>query len=383
MRKFLLFFLVLSSTLLAKEKSGLLFVGFDAGEANIWVQVLKNWEGAPDAQVLVMSTASKVAKDAGLDHVIEIESLGITLNNQRLSELSSTDLEKIETLCASVLVTGMYSTPARQIAEVFAAKGSKVIAAWDNFSTYDKLPADLVANVEKIVRVADRILVPSHEIAHDLNERFHMDKAIAAGQPTLEMWEAKIAQVDRKAALSKTHFCPCAPILTYISGYEENGNGYHDSFVTFAHSLNMLKTPLQVIVQLHPRSDGSFEQKILADFTSQNPRFPRYFISNGKQLSTFESVAVSDLGVCQRSTVAIQALFAGKRFMHIDVPGTPFSHFAIEKQLIPQCLSSDEAALYISAHLKDPVNTAALYEQAGIPQKSTQIFRAMLNNLTH
>ncbi|MBS0603421.1 MAG: hypothetical protein JSS60_00115 [Verrucomicrobia bacterium] len=382
MKRFIFLFVALSSTLFAKEKSDLLFVGFDAGESNIWMQVLKSWEDAPDVQVLTMAAASKVVKDASLDHVIEIESLGLSCSaNQRLQEFSPEELQKLDVLSAPVLVTGMYSAPERQIAEAFAKKGSKVIGVWDNFSTYDKLPADLVANVAQIIAVAEAILVPSSEIAADLNARFKTDKAVAMGQPTLQMWEEKIAEVDRKKALAKTSFSSQLPILTYISGYEEKGNGYNDSFVLFARSLNALDKPAQVIVQLHPRSDGSFEKRILESFSSQNPDFPAFFISDGKQLSTIEAVALSDLGICHRSTVAIQALFAGKRFMHVDLPDTSFSHFAIEKGLIPQCLSVDTAAKYIAEHLRDPVQTAALYEEAGIPQSATQIFQGFLRDL--
>ena len=179
------------------------------------------------------------------------------------------------------------------------------------------------------MRASDTVLVPSQDIADDLNARFNSNKAIALGQPTLDVWKDKVAQVDKSAALAKTPFNNKKPILTYVSGYEEKGNGYIDSFILFAKSLNELKVSVQVIVQLHPRSDGKLEKELLDRFCSQTHH---YFISDGKQLSTYEAVALCDLGITHRSTVAIQALFAGKRFMHIDIPGTPFSHFAIEKK---------------------------------------------------
>ncbi len=374
MKRLFLFLLTLSSSLFAKEND-ILFVGFDAGETNIWVQVLKNWQEAPKSQVLTMATATKVVKEAEIKH-IAIEDLGVSCPaNQRLHELSRTDLEKIGRLSASTVVTGMYSTPERQIAELFHEKGSRVVAVWDNFSTYPKLPQDLVANVEKLVHVADVVLVPSHDIARDLNTRFHTDKAIALGQPTLDLWEEKIVHVDKTAALAKTPFKQEVPILTYIGGYEEKGNGYNDSFLMFVQSVESLNTPVQLIIQLHPRADGSFEKKVLE---SRKPQFPPYFISNGKQLSTFEAVALADLNICHRSTVAIQGLFAGKRFMHVDVPCTPFSHFAIEKKLIVQSLSSEDAAHYLIEHMHDRIDLSDLYQKAGIPSHATQAYRDFL-----
>src|ERR1700722_5748890 len=203
MLRTLLFFLLATSSSFASD---LLFVGFDTGETNIWIQVVKSWENSPSAQALTMATSSKVASAAGISH-ITVEQLGVSCPaNQRLYTLSSTDLKKIDQLSASTLVTGMYSTPQRQIAELFHQKGSCVVAIWDNFSTYDKLPQDLMANVEKIIHVADAVLVPSQEIANDLNTRFHMDKAIALGQPTLDLWEENVARVDKEAALKKIGF---------------------------------------------------------------------------------------------------------------------------------------------------------------------------------
>lgn len=380
MKHWILCFLISSASLFAKGPD-LLFVGFDAGETNIWAQVLKSWEDAPKTQVLTMATATKIAKEASLSPIC-IENFGISCpSNQRLYEFSSTDLEKIDQLSASVLITGMYSSPERQIAELFHKKGSQVVAVWDNFSTYEKLPLDLVVNVEKIIHSADAVLVPSIEIADDLNQRFSTHKAIALGQPTLDLWEERLAQVDKVSSLAKTSFRADAPILTYIGGYEEKSNGYNDSFHLFVKSVNALKIPVQIIVQLHPRSDGSFEKEILEKYACQNPQFPAYIISNGKQLSTYEAVAIADLGICHRSTVATQALFAGKRFMHIDLPRTTFSNFAIEKCLTAQCLSAEEATQYLAEHLHEPIDLSSLYEKSGISPNATQHFQSYLANL--
>lgn len=374
----ILIFLIFSSCLYAKND--LLFIGFDAGETNIWVQILKDWEEIPQVQVLTMSTATKVANDAALAGTISLESLGTFSSPQsRLQELTAENLEKIGELSTAILVTGMYSTPARQIAELFAKKGVKVIAVWDNFSTYDKLPADLIANVEKIVRSASIIFVPSQEIARDLNTRFDCDKALALGQPTLDFWERKIAEIDRKAVFAKTPFNSSKPVITYISGYEEKGNNYNDSFTLFAESLQSF--PAQLIIQLHPRSDGSHERQVLGALSRENLHFPPFFISDGQLLSTFEAVALADLVACHRSTVAIQALFAGKHCLHVDVSSTPFSHFAIEAGLIPQCFSTKETVEHISQDLQQPLNVEDLYEKSGILPHSTEKYRSYLKQL--
>lgn len=372
MRLFLVFSFFFS-TLFAAEKTDLLFVGFDAGESNIWIQLLQSWDQAPSYQVLTMATATKVVKDASLKQI------ACPSPTHRLEELSPKELQKFSAYSADILITGMYSSAQRQIAEEFAKKGTQIIAVWDNFSTFDKLPKELVANVQSIIAHSHCVLVPSTEIATDLNQRFSTDKVRALGQPTLESWKEKIAQVDRQKALAKLELKEDLPIITYVGGYEEKGNGYEQAFLLFAQALHIVGEKIQVIVQLHPRSNGSFEESVLADCAHKNPNYPTYRIANGKNASTLETVALCDLGVCHRSTVAIQALFAGKHFLHIDLPDTAFSHFAIDKGLVAQCTDAKSAAAYMRSHLQSAgFDETALCEQSGIVPNATEAYRQFL-----
>ncbi|MES2122353.1 MAG: hypothetical protein V4492_06200 [Chlamydiota bacterium] len=363
--------LLFLATVAAHASPQILFVGYDAGETNIWIQLLSGWEKAEEAELLTLSTATKVAQDARVPHQLQWE--GVSSN--RLEEIS--DLSQLNAINVPTVAIGMYSAPSRQIAEYYAKKGSKVIAIWDNFSTFDKLPSELVANVERIVAAATAILTPSLEIASDLNSRFSTQKAIPMGQPTLEVWEKAIKSVDCTQALAKLSLRSDIPIITYISGYEEKNNNYNASFALFAKSLTLLKRPVQLIVQLHPRSDGAYERGVLSALAKEHPQYPAYAI--GHPLTTFESVALSSLGVCHRSTVAIQALFAGKRFIHVDVPETAFSHFAMEKGLIAQLHCPEEIAKYLEGHLDGEVDVATLYEKGGIVPGATQKFRDFLS----
>lgn len=357
-------------TLFAGESPEILFVGFDAGETNIFIQVLDGWDCAEKAQLLTLSTATKVAKDA---HVLQQKEL-IFPCSDRLSEIPVDQLVPLEAI--SSVVVGMYSAPARQIAELSAEKGIKVVAVWDNFSTYDKLPADLVRNVEQIIIASTVVLTPSLEIAKDLNTRFNTDKALPLGQPTLEVWEKAIKGVNVQQALEKTPFHSELPIVTYIGGYEEKNNDYNAAFALFAQSLVLLKRPVQLIVQLHPRSDGAYERQVLSALAKEHLHYPRFVV--GGETTTFESVALSSIGVCHRSTVAIQALFAGKLFLHVDVAHTPFSHFAMERGLIAQLHSPEEIASHLETHLESVLDVATLYEKGGIVPNATRKFRELL-----
>jgi hypothetical protein len=74
-------------------------------------------------------------------------------------------------------------------------------------------------------------------------------------------------------------------------------------------------------------------------------------------------------------------LFAGKRCLHVDIPGTPFSHFAIRSGLISQCLSRQEVEAYLLQHSQRSVDIAALYEKSGILPHATGKYRNYLKAL--
>lgn len=372
-----------SISLHAKEETqvhyDVLFVGFDTGETNIFAQMFQHWEHKPQIGFLTLATSSKVAKDHNLSPLIDKVSCP---PNNRLHNLSQQDLKQIKAIAsAKIVITGMYSTPQRQIAELFKKEGSSVIGIWDNFSTFDRLPKDLMQNIEAFASSTDFIFTPSYEIAKDLNDRYHTDKALAMGQPTLEIWEQKLQAIDTSLLYGKTPFDQKKPIVTYMSGYEENGNNYNDSFILFAKSIENAGDDLQLLIQLHPRSDGSFEKDLLKEMSLKNSLFPTYFISDGrKDLSSFEAVALAQVVVSHRSTACIQALFAGKSILHVDVPGSAFTHFAIEKGLA-QKLSDP---LLIKRALLDASSkhrsSEACYEMGGIPPHGTQKMISFIEN---
>src|SRR5579872_3354484 len=178
------------------QQYDLLFLGFDAGETNIWSALIEDWKTEKKYAVMTMATATKVAEEQHLTPLITLQNLDVDCPvNDRLHALTTDDLRKIEKIKTRYLCTGMYSTPQRQIAETLHKQGTKVIACWDNFSSYDRLAPDLMANVEKIVAIAQVVLTPTQQVADDLNQRFHTDKARAMGQPTLDVWRKKLQEV--------------------------------------------------------------------------------------------------------------------------------------------------------------------------------------------
>lgn len=383
MTKVIFALLLAICTCFAQEKEvDILFVGYDAGESHIWVQLLDNWKSEAKVAVLTMGTAAKLLE--GQSKALSLEELNIYCpRDDRSYALSEEDLRKLDKIKCAVVVTGVFSMPQQQIAAHFASQGAKVISVWDNFSLFPHLPESLTASTPQILLGSSTILTPSVQIASDLNERFSCKKAVAIGQPTLDIWEKAVKEVDRKKMLEKTPFTSEIPIVLYVSGYQERGNQYHDAFSIFASSLLAIKSPIQVLVQLHPRSDGAYEAKVLEELEKKHSSFPPYFISRAAGgLFHHEAVALCDVGVCHRSTMAVQALFAGKPFLHVDVPGTSFSSFAIETGLIPQVTKPVEATRFIDACLeKKGSEQDSPYEKGGIVPHGTDNMLAFLDAL--
>lgn len=364
----------------------ILFVGYEAGETNIWIQLLGEWDTELSIAVLTMGTATKLVQDAQLPNALTVEDLQIFCpKNQRDYSFSEKDLSKLDQIRCRYLVTGVFSRQQQQIAERFAAQGSKVIAVWDNFSCIAQLPDTLTQFSPAIFASSSYVLTPTIECASDLNSRFSFQKALAIGQPTLDIWEEKVQLVDRNKALEKIYLSADVPIVLFVGGYCERGNNYYEALDLFAKSLIRLQNTVQVLVQLHPRSDGSYEQQVLDKLADEHSNFPRYFISNpAVDLSPFEAVAICQVGVCHRSTLAIQALFAGKPFVHVDVPGTPFSSFAIEKGLIPQATKPVDATRAIDDLLnKKEFDLSTIYEKVGLISEGTKRIRAFMELLVY
>lgn len=362
----------------------LLFVGYDAGETNIWIQLMRDWNTSLNTAVLTMGTAVNLVQDAQLANVMTMDELQIFCpKDQRSYAFSEEELKKLDRIRCRFVVTGVFSRQQQQIAEHFAAQGSKVIAVWDNFSRIDQLPSTLIEFSPEIFSSAFYILTPSVECASDLNSRFNFHKAVAIGQPTLDVWEEKIEAIDRRSAFERIALSSDLPVVLFVGGYHERGNNYYQAFELFAKSLLRVQNAVQVLVQLHPRSDGSYEQQVLDNLAHEYPHFPNYFISNpATDLSSFEAVAISSVGVTHRSTLAIQALFAGKPFVHVDVPGTPFSSFAIEKGLIPQATKPVDVTRSIDEALsKKQFDLDAIYAKSGIVPGGTKQMRKFLEFL--
>jgi hypothetical protein len=364
----------------SKHSVDFLFVGFDTGETYVWEEVIRDWDHARESGILAMATAAKIAKDLPVftsvqeEHKFFLEDV----DTHRLAELTEAQLEQVKALEANYVITGMYSKAQRQVAELFHQKNVPVIAFWDCPASYEHLPQDLMANVENIVQIADAVLVPSLEIAKDLNTRFTTGKAVVVGHPAIDLAVESIHTINTGKVKKKLPFSTQKPLVSYVGGYEENNNGYQAAFTLFLEGIKHLGSKVQLLVQLHPRASGDFEEKLLGQFAKENPDFPQYFLSSPfTELQAFEAVAVASLVATHRSTLGTQSFLAGKPVIYVDLPNTPFTNFSIEKGYSKQLTNAGALRDYVENNWETVPITDG-YQQCAIPKDGTQNIRSFL-----
>lgn len=380
------FLLILGSTeLIAKEKTSheVLFVSFDTAETLVWKELMQNNpELSERSSVICMATGAKLASE-GTFTFLKAEQI-VILNDllpQRLKSLSQNTIHKLSDLSPYCVVTGMYSTSQAEIAALYASKGVSVVAFWDNPSSYEYLPKDLVANVEKIINVATFVLCPTQEIASDLNMRFGRKNAKVVGHPTIDSQVAEILAKNTKEIEKKLPWTKDKSLVMYVGGYEENGNRYEDSLRIFLDGIKGLGSKYDLLLQLHPRSDGLFESKIIEQMQNEHPNFPRCYISSlARGLSSSDGVAIADLVIANRSTVGFQAFVAGKVIAYVDVPETRYSNVFIDKGLAPQFTTSDK----FNEYMKDlSMQPSQIEKVSPIPSGGKERMLSIIQSISH
>ncbi len=363
----------LAHALACAEHFPVLFVLYDAGETHALTPVMKEMRDTKYA-VLVMGTAREVL-DPQCVHsgtVVDLNSdLGITpcVDKQcwqREAALEKDEITKVSTnLSADTVVTGVVSEVQRQLAAAFKAKGSRVLGYYDN----PHVGVDgfaLGAVVRRMEPHVDVMMVPSEAIA----ESFTVKTAVV-GQPTLGDWQHKITQIDR-AAIRRGLCLSRDPLLVFCGGY---GGNYPEAFELLAMGLKEL-TGWQVVVQLHPKVSGDFERSMLNKHGLEKVRVVQ------KCPGTIALVAAADVVAVHQSTVGVQALFAGKKVVHVDTPESSFSNFAIDAGITPRITKAADLPVVLHTLRQQatlPSNT--LYERAGIPKDAVEHVRAVIGGM--
>lgn len=355
-------------------RSDILFVLYDAGETLALQPVMECLDNAHvKYAAMVMGTSRELMR--GRPHVVDLnKDCGVNAvvdqtTWPRARALSDSDLSKAANCVSPALVvTGMVSKAQEQIAHAIARATVESVGYYDALTP---LAAGTVA-VEFLPELSE-LWVPTKPIADRIRQDYPRVLVQVVGQPTLENWAEKEKNLDEPAIRRQLGLNEKQKTILYAGGY---GEDYEEAFTLFANAASKL-TGYNLLVSLHPKADGSFERRILRE---QGAEGRVYVIP--KSISTLQAAAVSDLVVCQRSTVGMQALFMGRPVIYLDVKNSLYSDPAISNGWAPQFadVESFTAQIYSQLKFKPGEYLKDLYGRSGIPPQSAALMAGLLKD---
>lgn len=311
--------LLLFTTLLyATAYSKTLFVLYDAGETYGLRPVINEYVKAKKPfKVLVMGTARTLFNQE--PYILDItQDCGISVKVGRVEwkrnkSLKIRDLQKVvKCYTPDLLVTGTVSQVQYQLVKAFSKLNIKSVGFIDAFTAVQKKSI-----VRRFPRNTTYTVVPTQKVKDSIGKS---EKIIVMGQPSFEQWAQRAKVIDKEKL--KNHFTHNKNIL-FIGSY---GKGYAEVFKHFLSSVKHLPLNIGISVSLHPKSDGIIEKRLIAKLKSR-------VVVLTKKIKTYEWSSISDLIICYRSTVCIQALALKKKVAYFELDSSDHSNFLIDSKI--------------------------------------------------
>lgn len=334
-----------------------LFVLVDAGESDMLSPVIRQLDSA---RVLCFGTAETLSLSLGSAQVIKGQDLGlskpITKVTPRTEGLNSEDLAALDTILSSakVIVTGVAAKVQQQLIE--KCSGRKIMV-WDNFKGNDT--GEYWSNAHSMLSSADIVLFPAQSTINELPMPVEHSKVV--GQPALEEWSLKIHTIDQAAVRNKLEIDENQRVILYIAGWSGDQE-CADGTRLFADIVAELLTHTQVLVQLHPRSDGQFERELFG----ANAR-----VTSSKDCTTEEATSIASLVVCHKSTAGLKIGAAGKQLI-FAIPQPNYTNPMIETGLAPMVRTVAEFQM---AYERISSSSQDFYETLSIPRGAAQLIK--------
>jgi hypothetical protein len=365
-----------------------LFILFDAGETNALTPVIEKLreDTSCDISVLVMGTARELVKTRSFyslcQDVNDLVQEKIDRNWPREKELLPEQIESILSkisLNQPTVVAGVASAIQGQLLDAFTPTAEKTIAVWDNFNASGAGSA--MSQAHETQKKAQYLFVPSEYVANAAEFKDRDPNTIKiVGSPSLQRFVADVAN-QKSSSTSKAS-------ITIVGGY---GEEYEKSFKLMIDCL--IKTNLwkpgslfhrKLIIQLHPKSDGSYE-KFIVNTKYEQRKMNHSDCSNlhnweilhsQKAQNTPKAVSKSHIILCYSSTVGFQALACKKHVIFVVPKDDPYTNLAIDLKLAKKVATHEELKQEI---IKPTPNLERdIYKVLGIPKNSCHLF---LDNL--
>jgi len=316
--KVIILSILLLSSLCYSLQAKVLFVLYDAGESyglKPVIKIMKN--NRVEFKVMVMGTARTLFSSSeyllDINKDCNVSTLVERTDWPRTRPLSVADLKRAA-ICyhPNVVITGAVSTIQLQLAEYYQTQNIKVVSFVDAFTRVK--PGSIV---QKFKSISDYLIVPSVGVKKSLGGG---ERIKVLGQPSFEKWDELSHYVD-KSRMAK--FIKKGKILLFVGSY---GTGYKKMLEGFIKAVQGISDQYQILLSLHPKSDGKLESTLIKKLKSRIILLP-------KKIKTYEWATISDLIICYRSTVCIQSLAMDKPVAYFELDRSNYSNFLLEKKI--------------------------------------------------
>lgn len=348
---FILFFVLLAFGFSQEVPKKVLFFFYDAGETLALLPVYEKAEKLNHYK-FALAPLTPWSKEILVKQKLSFLDSEINPNNRSLSSRYSIypNLARWEKLIDKekphLIVLGLVSQIQKQIAQFCRQKKIPVIGYYDAFD-----PPSAQSITREVMEEVDVLFVPNEEIQSALN----IEKPVmTVGQPSVETWR-KIHQKTNVQEIREKLKIENEKTILFAGQY---GNGYEEVLREFLQLAQNLKQT-SLILSPHPKTDGSLEAKIVQKMQLSHTVINQEFPSS-------EASVVADIVITWRSTVGVQAAFAGKTVVYFNLSLTSYRNRLIDEGV---------------AHSTDPKNFLSVIEKIFDQKNSQKVLSNRLKNL--
>ena len=335
----------------------LLFILFDTGESEFLNPVFRELD-PKTFDLLLFGTSETLSI---LSSFPQIKSTNLNLSQPVTRDWPREKLLPEDDLSTTIQIVNTYKKCITGVAsslqgQILRSCNCEKIMVWDNFKGDDT--GDYWKTAQEVQFYADLVIYPSQSTFDELPVK--TKNFFISGSPAVEDWEAGIRNIDSDQVRDKLGIVK--KVILYIAGWSGDPECYEGTalFASICRSyLVGYLDEYEIIVQLHPRSDGNFERSEFLDLAKVNSR---------ETCSTEEVVSTATLVVCHKTTAGPKISATGKKIIFV-VPQQGYSNKLIEKNICPLAKTQEEFVQVFEKGLESNENED-VYSAFGMPKRS-------------
>lgn len=337
-----------------------LFCTYDMGDSAPMKRVMKELERR-NISYKVLAFGKSIDVFQSKPEFIKLEFPDVKWDREKT--LDKDQLVLIEkTIKPKTVISGMASAIQAQILNFFKERKAYTIAFYDNFDS--PVGKEYIQDFLKVIGKIDEYFLPSKTTLFGFQtlDATKSAKLSVLGQPVLEEWDEIFAKTNRVDLRERLGLAEQDQTILFVGGYDET---YAVYFRLFVKAMKVFPDK-KIIVTYHPKTDGSLEKSIIAEEAAVNIQV----VDKGGP-STAEIATIADVLVCHKSSVGIQALYAGLPVVYVVKKGD-LNNFAIDQRLAVSVETEQDLIETLKSILSVANRNRAPVQGLGIPEGATR-----------